>query len=135
VIPDPLAAFDLSASGRLDAAATIVLRDMTARAVQDGPVLVLLDITGITAIDASGVVGLLEVLHLTRARGGDLRVFGSSEGLEAVRLDAHLARIVRVYRSRRHAIDGGTGRGAHALNRTRGLHGRLAQRLRTLRPS
>lgn len=131
-IPDSLASVDLSVSGRLDASATIFLRDTAACAVQDGPVLVLLDVTEITNINASGVVGLLEVLHLIRSRGGDLRVFGSSEVMRDVLSHADLMGILRIYRSRVHAIDGGAGRASHALQRNGGVSGRFTQRMRAL---
>ncbi|MDD7835993.1 STAS domain-containing protein [Paenarthrobacter sp. AB444] len=105
--PTSLKSFDLILDGALDAATVLAIRHDSAKAATDGPILVLLDVTAVTAVGASGVVGLLEVLHLLRARGGDLRLFGSSAALEDTRLQAHLGQVARIYESREEAVDGG----------------------------
>jgi hypothetical protein len=46
-------------------------------------------------------------LHLRRARGGDLRLVGSSAALETTRLQAHLGQVARIYGSREEAVDCG----------------------------
>lgn len=105
--PASLASFDLALTGPLDAVTVLAVRQDSAKAAADGPILVLLDITAVTSVGASGVVGLLEVLHVLRARGGDLRLFGSSTALDDTRLQAHLGQVARIYGTREEAVDGG----------------------------
>ncbi|SEJ64535.1 anti-anti-sigma factor [Arthrobacter sp. yr096] len=117
--PTSLTACDLRIQGAMDAATVLAIRQDSAKAATDGPILILLDITEVTSVGASGVVGLLEVLHLLRARGGDLRLFGSSAALDDTRLQAHLGQVARIYGTREEAVDGGTSpvRARHAARR------------------
>ncbi|WP_347109704.1 STAS domain-containing protein [Paenarthrobacter sp. S56] len=103
-----LQSIDLALEGSLDAASVLAVRRDCAVAASNGPILVLLDVTEVTSIGASGVVGLLEVLHLLRARGGDVRLFGSSGALDDTNLQAHLGHVARIYATRQAAVDGGT---------------------------
>ncbi|MFF2622693.1 STAS domain-containing protein [Oerskovia jenensis] len=93
----PVTSLDLPSGGRLDAAAVLSLRAPVTAAVADGPVLVLLDVSGVEGVSPSGVAGLLDLLRVVRARGGDLRFFGASTALRhaftALRLDA----VARIY--------------------------------------
>lgn len=107
-VPASLQSIDLAVAGSLDAASVLSVKSACATAASKGPILVLLDVTEVTSIGASGVAGLLEVLHLLRARGGDLRLFGSSGALEGTGLQAHLGHVVRIYGARQAALDGGT---------------------------
>ncbi|MGO4433105.1 STAS domain-containing protein [Paenarthrobacter sp. RAF9] len=108
-MPTSLSCIDLTVTGALDATTVLGIRQESAKAATDGPILVLLDVAAVTTVGASGVVGLLEVLHLLRARGGDLRLFGSSAALEITRLQAHLGQVTRIYGTREEAVDGGLG--------------------------
>jgi anti-anti-sigma factor len=121
--PTSLTSCDLSLEGSMDAATVLAVRQDSAKAATDGPILVLLDITAVTSVGASGVVGLLEVLHLLRSRGGDLRLFGSSAALDDTRLQAHLGQVARIYGTREEAVDGGTSltRARHLAPRFRWL--------------
>jgi anti-sigma B factor antagonist len=124
---------DLTCGEHLDAGVTLSLRETTVRAAADGPVLVLLDVSGIRAIDASGVVGLLEVLRQVRSRGGDLRLHGTSRALNDAGLQGHLGHVARIYRDRQEAAVGGAGpQPSHRRRGTRGIRNRLSQRLRSL---
>ncbi|MDR6986397.1 anti-anti-sigma factor [Paenarthrobacter nitroguajacolicus] len=129
----PLKSFDLTVDGTLDAASVLSLRHMSAEAATDGPVVVLLDVAHVTSVGASGVVGLLEVLHVLRSRGGDLRLFGSSTALEQTRLQAHLGHVARIYATRQEAVDGGTelARARHLAPQSR-RRGLFARRRRAL---
>lgn len=118
-----LTSLNLTITGALDAATVLAVRQASAKAAADGPVLVLLDIAAVTSVAASGVVGLLEVLHLLRSRGGDLRLFGDSSELQETRLQAHLGHVARIYANRQDAVDGGA-----ALVRPRGLAPRFSWR-------
>jgi|GEM_PF-2272079 len=121
--PVDLMSLDLTVTGDLDATAVLDVRQASAKAAADGPILVLLDIAAVTSVGASGVVGLLEVLHLLRSRGGDLRLFGDSSALTETRLQAHLGHVARIYANRQEAVDGGA-----ALMRPRGLTPRFSWR-------
>jgi anti-sigma B factor antagonist len=122
-ISTSLKAVELSITGTLDAATVLAVRQVSAKAAADGPILVLLDVAAVTWVGASGVVGLLEVLHLLRSRGGDLRLIGNSSTLEETRLQAHLGHVARIYATRQEAVDGGA-----ALVRPRGLAPRFSWR-------
>lgn len=106
--PSSLQSIDLAVAGSLNAASVLSVRSACATATSDGPIIVLLDVAEVTSIGASGVAGLLELLHLLRARGGDLRLFGSSGAMEGTGLQAHLGHVVRIYGARQAALDGGT---------------------------
>ncbi|MFJ6537065.1 STAS domain-containing protein [Paenarthrobacter sp. NPDC091711] len=118
-----LTSLELTVTGALDATTVLAVRQASAKAAADGPILVLVDVDAVTSVGASGVVGLLEVLHLLRLRGGDLRLFGHSSELQETRLQAHLGHVARVYANRQDAVDGGT-----ALVRPRGVAPRLSWR-------
>ena len=107
-IPALLTSTDLTVAGPLDAARILAIRRLSAKASADGPVVVLLNVADVTYVGASGVVGLLEVLHVLRARGGDLRLFGTSTTLDQTLLQAHLGHVARIYATRQEALDGGT---------------------------
>ncbi|MDI2033304.1 STAS domain-containing protein [Paenarthrobacter nitroguajacolicus] len=108
--PSSLTSVDLSVVGALNAATVLAIRQESAKAASDGPILVFLDVAAVTTVGASGVVGLMEVLHVLRSRGGDLRLFGSSTALETTRLQAHLGQVARIYETREEAVDGGRTR-------------------------
>ncbi|VXC20912.1 Putative STAS domain protein [Arthrobacter sp. 9V] len=118
-----LSTVDLTMTGALDAATVLAIRQASAMAAADGPILVVLDVAELTSVGASGVVGLLEVLHVLRSRGGDLRLYGDSRHLQETRLQAHLGQIARIYANRQEAIDGGA-----TLARPRGLAPRFRWR-------
>ncbi|QSZ47715.1 STAS domain-containing protein [Paenarthrobacter sp. OM7] len=127
-IPTLLTSIDLTIAGPLDALSVLDVRHLSAEAAADGPIVVLLNVADVTAVGASGVVGLLEVLHVLRARGGDLRLFGTSSALDQTLLQAHLGQVARIYATRQEALDGGTNLvGARHLapqSRWRGLFAR-----------
>ena len=118
-----LKSVDLTITGALDAATVPAIRQASVKAAADGPVLVLLNVAAVTSVGASGVVGVLEVLHLLRSRGGDLRLFGNSSELQETHLQAHLGRVARIYATHQDAVDGGA-----ALVRPRGLAPRFSWR-------
>jgi anti-sigma B factor antagonist len=99
-------AVDLEIDGPLDAAAVLRLRPDVIASQQDGPAVVLVDVTAADRVTASGIAGLLELLRIARAAGGDLRVIGDSAGLATARAALQLTTIVAVYRGRAHALAG-----------------------------
>lgn len=121
---------DIDVAGRLDAAAAQGLRARVAEAIQDGPVLVLVDVTGVTEVTPSGLVGVLECLRLARARGGDLRMHGASATVLDAQTVANLTQVARVYGGRDAAIDGGVRRNqppVRVRRRRRSFHDRMAR--------
>lgn len=98
----------LNAPDRLDAEAAIVLKRQAVGSMVGRPVLVLLDVSRVSSIQASGVAGLLELLREVRSRGGDLRLHGSSSDLDVARLQAHLGHVARIYADPGSAIEGGS---------------------------
>jgi hypothetical protein len=74
-------------------------------------------------------VGLVEVLRQVRARGGDLRLHGSSPGLDHARLEAHLGRVARIYPDRQHAVNGGANLEGARGGRGTSVGSRLLRRL------
>ncbi|MBE7699473.1 STAS domain-containing protein [Oerskovia sp. Sa1BUA8] len=93
----PVTNVDLPSGGRLDAAAVLSLRAPVASAVADGPVLVLLDVSGVDGVSPSGVAGLLDLLRVARSRGGDLRLHGASAALQHAFTMLGLDAVTRIY--------------------------------------
>ena len=102
----PAQSFDVAVTGPFDADAALALKDEIAAACASGSVLVLLDVAGVTTVNPSGVAGLLDLMRFTRARGGDLRLWGDSPALQQAYTALQLESITRVYRTHREAADG-----------------------------
>lgn len=115
--PTALAPIDLTAEGTLDASATLELREQFVQHLADGPRLFLLEISGIRRASASGVAGVLELLHLARRHGGDLRLYGDSVAVSQARHQTQLGSITRCYSTRDQAIAGGTDRSLPTASR------------------
>lgn len=134
---DPLSAdtapptqHDVALTGRLDADAAIELRDWASQTVADGPVLLLVDISEITQVTASGMAGMLEIQRLVRSRGGDVRMYGSSPAVRDAQFTSQLATINRVYPDRARAVSGRPARSLPSSaprRRRRGLKWAKAQ--------
>lgn len=121
---------DLSLSGELNAAAVQILRQQVADATQDGPVVILVDVTDVTVVTPSGLVGLLEMLRLARVRGGDLRLYGSSVTVLDAQTVARLTEVARVYGGREAAVEAGRRKPAQPVrirSRRRAFHDRVAR--------
>jgi anti-sigma B factor antagonist len=95
---------DLSVPGRLDARAVLALRGHVAAAVVDGPVLVLVDVSAVDGVTPSGVAGMLDLLRVVRATGGDLRLFGLSHAVSHAHSALRLDLVTRVYGGRAAAL-------------------------------
>lgn len=105
-----LAPVDLTAEGTLDATAALELREHIVQHLADGPRLFLLEISRVGHVTASGVAGTLELLHLARRHGGDLRPYGESVAVSHARHQTRLGTITRCYSTREQALVGGTDR-------------------------
>lgn len=128
LLPSGMFALDVSVSGILDATAVLEIREALVDYLADGPCLVLLNVSGIDRVAASGLAGTLELLHLTRMHGGDLRPYGSSPALTRARAEVSLGSISRVYATRDLALRGHVDRIADS-GRKRRRFGRRGGRL------
>lgn len=102
-----LARHDLVVRGVLDATTVLQLRELVGAATQDRPALILVDVTAVTSVTPSGLVGVIELLRLSRSRGGDLRLWGASTTVIDAQLMAELTTITRVYGGRLAALEAG----------------------------
>lgn len=112
-----LAPVDLTAQGTLDATAALELRESLVQHLADGPRLFLLEVSGVHRATPSGVAGTLELLHLARRHGGDLRLHGESVAIRHARHQTQLGSITRCYSTREQAVAGGTDRSLPAGSR------------------
>lgn len=120
---------ELTLIGPLDASATQAMRTTVANAVYDGPALILVDVTEVTAVTPSGLVGILECLRLARSRGGDFRLFGASLTVLDAQTVAGLTDVTRVYGSRQAAVEGGArAASAHTQGRAHNVSPRRGMR-------
>ncbi|MFI7586717.1 STAS domain-containing protein [Spongisporangium articulatum] len=91
---------DLVVEGRLDQEVALQMREYVLEVLQKRPVIVLIDVSAVHQVTASGVAGLLELLRLTRDRGGDVRLHGHSQAVVAAHAATRLALVSPVYASR-----------------------------------
>lgn len=120
---------DVAIEGRLDAASALRLRVPVTEAIQDGPAMVLIDVSAVTQVTASGLAGMLELLRLARARGGELRLYGTSQAVADAQLVAQLTQVSRVYPGRQDALDAVPSRvppTARTRSRRRARHAKRA---------
>jgi anti-sigma B factor antagonist len=108
--PPALELRDMALQGRLDGAAVLKLRDQVNEALQDRPANILVDISGVTQVTASGLAGVLELLHLARSRGGDVRLYGVSLAIADAQEASRLTAVTRIYVRRDLAAQGGPAR-------------------------
>jgi len=104
-LAQPALHFDLSVAGALDAQTLLALRAEVARAVEDHPAIVLLDVSAVTKITPSGVAGMLDLLRIARSAGGDFRVHGDSRVLAGAHSALRLTTVIAVYPRRLDALE------------------------------
>jgi cellulose synthase (UDP-forming) len=85
------------AEDRFDAAEALRLRVQVAGGLSEGRDLVLLDVSAVSVITASGVAALFDLLRLVRSRGGDLRLYGASPAFRAAHAAHRLESVLRLY--------------------------------------
>ena len=87
----------------LNARSVMDLRSAISQACADGPVLVLLDGSGVVEVTPAGVAAVIDLMRYTRTRGGDLRLH-SDVGVIADACDQlGLRSILRLFPSVAHA--------------------------------
>ncbi|GII98575.1 anti-anti-sigma factor [Sediminihabitans luteus] len=103
-VPQGTRLHDLAVDGHLDATAVLRLRLPVLDALQDGPAVVLVDVSAVDRIAPSGVAGMLDLVRLARSRGGDLRLHGRSAAIEHAHRTVRLDAVVRTYAGREEAL-------------------------------
>lgn len=86
--------FVLPVSGELDLAAAPVLRERLLAAITDGHRDVVLDLSGVTFVDSSGLSVIITAYKRVQAEGGRLRVVGASGLVRSVLDVTGLGRIL-----------------------------------------
>lgn len=81
-LPDAVAV--LHAVGELDLAAAPTLNDRIDEAVADGRTRILIDLSGVTFCDSTGLSAFVRGHHLTAGAGGWLRVAGARGTVDRV---------------------------------------------------
>jgi anti-sigma B factor antagonist len=87
----------VTAAGDIDYGNHRRLRHVTLEAVRRGRVNQVLDITGVSACDSSGLSAFVAIRRRTADRGGDLRLAGPSVRLATLLSIARLDHILPVY--------------------------------------
>jgi anti-sigma B factor antagonist len=92
--------------GRLNMIAVPRLRSVIEAAVEGGRPRVVVDLTGTTFVDSSGLGALVAGLKRTRQAGGDLRIAGATEQVLTVLGLTNLDRVLRPHERVEDALDG-----------------------------
>ncbi|MCD7102109.1 glycosyltransferase family 2 protein [Pseudoclavibacter sp. 13-3] len=87
----------------LDSRAALRLRNEIAGFL-DGDRLVLVDVAGVERVTPAGLAGMLQLLHLVRAEGADLRLFGISAAMRRAHEAYRLNLLTPIHRHERDAL-------------------------------
>lgn len=89
----------VSPSGRLTMVGAPDLRDMVSSLVQEGRTRLVVDLSGVTFLDSSGLGALVAGLKSARQAGGDLRIAAASEQVLLVLKLTSLDRVLEPHAS------------------------------------
>jgi anti-anti-sigma factor len=89
----------VAARGRLDAAGAPALRALLQRLAAEGRVEMVVDLSGVEALDGSGLSALVSGLKAARERGGFLRVAGLADGVASTFRRTALDRVFDLFPS------------------------------------
>lgn len=95
----------LSPQGRLTVVSTPQLRDEVAARLEAGDRLIVVDLSGTTFVDSSGLGALVSCLKSARQVGGDLRLVAPTEQVSMVLRLTNLDRILKPRASVAAALD------------------------------
>jgi anti-anti-sigma factor len=87
----------LRLEGRLDLVSARDLRTAVTQVVEGGSVNVVVDLSGVTSVDSSGLGALIGALKTARQAGGELRVAALGEHVLMVMQLTRLVRVLRPY--------------------------------------
>jgi anti-sigma B factor antagonist len=96
----------LRPAGRLNMMAAPRLRSSIERLVQDGSTRVVLDLSGVSFMDSSGLGAVIAGLKRARQAGGDLRLAAAGEQVQTVMRLTNLDRVLRPHETVPDAVDG-----------------------------
>ena len=96
----------LAPSGRLNMVSAPQLRKLADDVVANGRPKIVVDLTGVSFMDSSGLGALIGALKSARQASGDLRVAGATEQVLAVLQLTNLDRILRPYATVQEALGG-----------------------------
>jgi len=91
------AATVIEANGRLDMVAAPQLKVLIQGAVTEGEIPVVIDLSGITFMDSTGLAALISGLRITRQAGSDLRIAGATAQVLSVLQMTGIDRIFQAY--------------------------------------
>ena len=86
----------LVASGRLNLTSAASLRGQLMDLIKAGNTRLVVDFSGVDAIDSSGIGALIAALKAARAAGGDLRISAPNEQVQSVLTLTNLSRVLLV---------------------------------------
>lgn len=92
--------------GRLNLAAAPALRQQLHRLIQDGNARLVVDLSGVSTVDSSGLGALISGLKSARQAGGDLRIAAPGQQVSAVLELTNLNRVLIIAVSAESAFDG-----------------------------
>jgi len=95
----------VGAKGRLNMTAAPALREQLRTLVQSGENRLVVDLSGVDAIDSSGLGALISGLKAARQSGGDLRIAAPCAQVTAVLELANLNRVLKAFESADLAFD------------------------------
>jgi anti-sigma B factor antagonist len=98
------AATVIEATGRLDMVAAPQLKALVQSAVTKGQTPVVIDLSGVTFMDSTGLAALISGLRVTRQAGSDLRIAGAASQVLSVLQMTGIDRIIRPYASADEAV-------------------------------
>lgn len=92
--------------GRLNMVAAPRMKGAVERVVDDGSPRVVVDLSGVSFMDSSGLGALIGALKKARQAHGDLRIVGVNEQVATVLALTNLDRVLRPFESVEAAADG-----------------------------
>lgn len=83
-------------TGRLDAVSQLEVKTAFKEHVQRGGTTLLVDLSGVTFIDSSGLAALVSGYKLAREQGGTLKLAGMNKQVQSVFALTHLDRVFEI---------------------------------------
>jgi anti-sigma B factor antagonist len=89
----------IAPSGDIDMDSSPDLRKVLMMHVKQRAALLLVDFSGVTYIDSSGIATFVECLKGAMSYGGNLKLFGMAEGIEEIFSFSRLDKVFEIYRN------------------------------------
>ena len=101
----PSGAAVVKLTGRLDLLSAAEVKQQLSKAITDGRKKVVVDLSGVTFVDSSGLGALISGLKAARLAGGDLRIARPGEQARIILSLTTLDRVMRPYDTVEEALD------------------------------